>query len=76
MKYIITSCAFDSKTGEKITCGDSYERNEEIDSAENKVFDNTNEDSLLDIKKTYESFWNDLIVSPEMIVSVISIKRL
>lgn len=64
---IITAQAFDPKSGEPL----GIARDEAIDEG-NALFKDCKE--LLDYKKTYEKFWNELPVNPREVVFVQSIK--
>jgi hypothetical protein len=53
-KAVVTANAFNRETGEEV----SNPRRETIDLEKNELFQNC--ETILDIKKAYESFWNEL----------------
>jgi len=66
MKYIVTAVVRNRKTGLQ----KGKIRNETIDTKTNVLFPNNN---LMDVKRRYESFWNDLNRNSEEIVTVLKI---
>jgi hypothetical protein len=60
MKYKVYALCFDRNTGEQIRHSETgHEPSiEEIDTEKNEMFDGCK--SILEVKKVYESFWNDL----------------
>lgn len=67
-EYVVTAQAFDRGTGEPK--GDS--RDEVINIKTNKIFADAK--TILDIKKAYEAFWNDLNPSSREVVFVSSVR--
>ena len=65
---IVTASAFCRKSGKSV----SDERAEKIDLKKNILFKNCK--NVLDIKKTYESFWNETNPISEHIVFVSSVE--
>jgi hypothetical protein len=60
MLYKVYALSFDRKTGEQIRHSETgYEPSMEvIDTEKNEMFGNCK--NILEVKKVYESFWNDL----------------
>lgn len=65
--HAIKAQSFNRKTGSPI----GHPREEEIDLKSNQLFKNCK--TILDIKNSYESFWNDLNPNSEEIVFVLEI---
>lgn len=68
LKVNVTAQAFDRNTGKSV----GKQRTEEINLVTNKFFKNCK--TVIDIKNTYESFWNDLNPKSKEVVFVQRVK--
>jgi hypothetical protein len=75
-KYVVTARAFDRETGEpaptRITDHPDGSRDETIDVATNALFAGC--ETILEVKRKYESFWNDLNPNSEHVVFVSKVR--
>lgn len=67
-KYDVTARAFDRETGDVI----GEERIERVDTATNELLKGV--ETIMDVKKQYEEFWNDLNPHSKEVVFVLRVR--